>query len=232
MAASSYPHNARKNRVLSFLANNDAPECSRGPRSFLVTLTEIGSPECFVHDPAGDVDMTWWVTAPVCTDLYGHDTGAVPGLDSCAEPNIWRSQLTLELQGPFEWPDECVHLIDCEVIPLARYEIRAVNPGTGDESAPLVVETIARPWPKYWADVCGALYYPDHQWSPPNGVTAMDDVMAAVFYFTNHPYKPHRTWVELADEGPDMVLNFTDIFQIVRGFSGYPYPYPNPSSCP
>ena len=210
---------------MSFLPNN-----LEIPVSFQVELTAVGPPECYTDDPTNDVGTIWWATAPVCTDLYGQDTGAVPRADPCEEPNVWRSQLTLEAQGPFEWPDECVHLIDCEVIPLARYEIWTTIPGTGYQSEFLIVETIEQPGAKCWADVAGI--FDGTQWTPPNGYVGFDDIQTAVFYFTDHPAKSHRTWVELADEGPDMVLNFGDILQLVLAFKGNSYPYANPSSCP
>ena len=40
------------------------------------------------------------------------------------------------------------------------------------------------------------------------------------------------TWVDVDPEVPNAVLNFTDIFQIVQGFKGEPYPFRNPADCP
>ena len=90
--------------------------------------------------------------------------------------------------------------------------------------------TILRPGTKYWADCVGE--WDGTQWTPPNKVVNMDDVMAAVFYFKSAANKPHRTWVEIDDEGVNMVLNFTDIMRIVQGFKGEAYPFSNPADCP
>ena len=60
----------------------------------------------------------------------------------------------------------------------------------------------------------------------------MDDVMAAVQKFQQLENAPHLTWVDLDGEIPNAVLNFTDIFWIVQGFKGEPYPFSDPAECP
>ena len=128
-----------------------------------------------------------------------------------------------------EWPEAVVHVGDCEVVPVATYEIRA----TMDAelfSEPLEVSTIAQPSPKMWGDCVGQLE--GEAWAGPNGVVNMDDIMAAVQRFQQHASAPHLTWVDVDDEVPNAVLNMTDIQRIVRGFKGEPYPFSDPASCP
>ena len=45
-------------------------------------------------------------------------------------------------------------------------------------------------------------------------------------------WAPASVWVDIDPEVPDMVLNFSDIQQIVNAFMGDPYPYSDPEDCP
>ena len=180
--------------------------------------------------------MTWWVTPPVCTDRNGMDvTAEDPGCTGNVDgiPNIWRSRLTTDIQDPMIWPEACIYLADCEVIPIADYDLQATFDPYGDPvpfSEPTRLETIRRPGSKCWADCVGE--WDGAQWAPADGVVNMDDLQAAVFCFMNAENSPHRTWVEIDDEGVNMVVNFTDIQRIVQGFKSESYPFSNPASCP
>ena len=70
------------------------------------------------------------------------------------------------------------------------------------------------------------------EWTVPNGVVNMDDVMAGVQKFKELETAPPLTWVDLDGEVPNTVLNFTDIQMIVNGFKGEPYPFRDPAECP
>ena len=126
------------------------------------------------------------------------------------------------------WPG-VVHVGDCAIVPAAAYEIRPTLDGT-TLSDPLGISTIAQPVPKYWADVVGE--FDGSEWSAPNAVVNMDDVMAGVQEFEQLETAPPLTWVDLDPEVPNGVLNFTDIFRIVQGFKGEPYPFSDPAGCP
>ena len=126
------------------------------------------------------------------------------------------------------WP-AVVHLGDCPIVPAATYEVTA----TMDEayfSAPLTIATIGQPAPKYWADCVGD--FDGSVWTGPNGVVNMDDIMSAVQRFQQLEGAPHLTWVDVHDEVPNAVLNMTDIFYIILGFKGEPYPFSAPGECP
>ena len=131
--------------------------------------------------------------------------------------------------------EDCIHIADCEVIPMATYALRttltplAAEPIFSDD---LLVETIMKPGTKCWADLVGEWEDPPGHWTAPDEVVSMHDLMAAVMYFRIHPNRPHRTWVEVNNRCPDMVLGFGDIQKIVDGFKGRPYPFENPSACP
>ena len=53
------------------------------------------------------------------------------------------------------WP-AVVHVGDCEIVPVAAYDLQATEDGSSF-SEPLEIETIAMPTPKKWADVAGSL---------------------------------------------------------------------------
>ena len=225
-----------------------------------VELLTVGPAECYENDPALAPGSTWWVSRARCTDENNHDvTLADPnctGTGPSGVPNIWRAQLTPGLVchggtnndlpcatdggcpggkcGRSVWPvADCVHIADCEVIPIATYAVRAtVNPlGPASWfSSDLIIGTIQRPGTKCWADVVGSWTGTD--WTCPNQIVNMVDVQAAVFFFKRHPNMPDRTWVELDDESPNMVVNFGDIMQIVNGFQGLPYRFSSPGDCP
>jgi len=163
--------------------------------------------ESCVNDLAGSVGRSWWVgpASPLGNDVH------------------------LLVSEPFrkvsaDWP-AVVHVGDCEVVPQATYAIRAVNTGTGDTSGKLLVSTIDRPGPRYWADgvgslaeyctgslaPCGGEGDPPcaageaciQQWPPPDGVTNFDDVTAALFAFQQAPglTLPATMWVDLHGNG-------------------------------
>ena len=127
------------------------------------------------------------------------------------------------------WPEAVVHAGDCEIVPVATYEIRATFDGV-TLTDPLEIETILRPLPKWWGDCVGE--FNGTTWSAPNGIVNMDDILAAVWKFKQLPEAPPLSWVDVDDEVPDKVVNFTDIHQIVLGFKGEPYPFGDPAGCP
>ena len=212
------PHDRRTNRFLSFLPDDEGT-----PLAYQVELVAVGPAECYDNDPTNDVGLEWWVTEPVCTDTDGNVVSP-----PCTGEDVWRSRLDPNPQPLSVWPQDVVHIADCEVVPIAEYEITAYD-GLGF-SAPQAIGTIQRPDLKCWADCVGE--WDGAQWTPPNQVVNMDDVMAAVFYFKQVANKPHRIWVEVDDEAVNMVLNFTDIQRIVQGFKGETYPFRNPAACP
>ena len=222
------PHDVRKNRILSFLATNPDMEVA-----FQVELTVVGPAECYENDPAGDVGMTWWVSPPVCLDRCGTDVTATDPTctgSHAGQPNLWAARLTVEEQPPMIWPEGVVHIADCEVIPVARYAMRATdNPEDPVFSLDLVIETAQQPGQKCWGDCVGS--FDGTQWHAPDGVVGMDDIQAAVMCFSYHPNRPHRTRAVLYLVEPCFV-NFADIFWLVQAFKADPYPFVRPSDCP
>ena len=189
------PHNARKNRYVSFDPSNSGISVA-----FQIEITASSQ----FPDAVG---VLGWVGQPGENDV---------------------ARFVGEPFFSTDWPT-VVHVADCEVVPVATYEIRATASGN-TFAQPLEVSTIAEPTPKKWADVVGSFL--GAQWEPPNGVVNMDDVMAAVQKFQQLPSAPPMSYVDVDDQVPNMVLNMTDIQQIVAGFKGEPYPFHNPVDCP
>ena len=171
------PHDVRKNRILSFVANNPGTEVA-----FQVELTAVGPAKCYDNDPTADVGMTWWVSAPVCLDRGGFDvTAADPTCTGshAGQPNLWVARLTVEEQPPMSWPDGVIHIADCEVIPVATYAMRATdNLPDPTFSSDLMIGTSGKPEAKCWADCVGR--FDGARWLAPDGVVNMDDIQAAV----------------------------------------------------
>ena len=127
------------------------------------------------------------------------------------------------------WGEDVVHIADCEIVPVATYEIQA----TLDDiifSDPLELPTIARPGIKYWGDVTGE--WDGIRWKGPNGTVNMDDIQVAVRYFQGQPNKPQRHWVDVDPEVPDRVVNMADVFMLVQAFRSAEYPFSGPDACP
>ena len=100
-----------------------------------------------VNDQAGSVGMSWWV-----------------GPKHATEPVHLMVTEPYRLVSP-TWPDP-VSVADCEIVPVATYEVVAVNVDTDAESDPLAVSTAARP-DKYWADCVGSLgMFCTGNWAP------------------------------------------------------------------
>ena len=202
---------------------NGAP--CRGPGDCSQALGESCLPtgESCVNDLFGSVGQSWWVGPP--------DQDGVSRLVS--EPFRHFSD---------NW-GLAVHVGDCEVVPLARYVLRAYD-GT-NFSDPFVVETATRPGDNYWADAVGpfgtfcngdssgAACDPLNNscaggapclgaWTPADGAINFDDIGAAVRLFQSPPgaVLPDMHWVDLhGDNAGDAVVdppNFVTNFADVQ----------------
>ena len=261
------PHDRPKNRAVSFLDQNFptpvglkatltqvsfAAECfNNDPTDSVGEGWWVTKPHC-----VDELNQDVTATDPDCE-----------GIGETGIENIWRAQLTPTpvchggdkwddpceddddcpngLCGRSIWPfeaddpaDNCVHIMDCEIIPMASYELAAArNPlaPTPVFSDPPTVFSTQYPLytpadPKCWSDTVGA--WTGTEWTWPNQVVNMVDVQAAVFFFMRHPNSPHRTWPEINQQDPDMVVNFGDILATVLAFGGGPYQFSAPADCP
>ena len=189
------PHNASKNRYVSF-----APDNAQFRTAFQVEMT--GS--TYFPDSTG---LLGWVGEPEADNI-----------SRLVEEPVFRA-----------WPEEVIHLGDCEIVPVASYEIRATVDAVSFTDA-LGLSTIAQPAPKMWGDCVGD--FGETRWDGPNGVVNMDDIMAAVQKFQQLSTAPPLTCVDVDEQVPNAVLNMTDILQIIQGFKSEPYPFSDPADCP
>lgn len=126
------------------------------------------------------------------------------------------------------WNEPLVHVGACGIVPVAVYDIVATPDGVVF-SDPLAVATILEPSPKLWGDTVGDFA---GSWNGPNGLVNVNDFLAAVQKFQGTAGAPHLTWVDVHDEVPNAVINFTDVFQLLKAFQGDAYPFSLPANCP
>ena len=198
------------------------------------TLTVVGETMnryvSFSPDPAEllayQVELTDSAYFPESTGVLGWVGEPFEAPD---DPGIWIARVVDTAFYADDWPS-VVQVGDCPIVPAATYLIRSTPDGISFVDLPLK-PTIARPNPpKEWADVVGE--FNGTEWTRPNREVNMDDVMASVQKFQRLETAPPLSWVDVDPEAPNAVLNFTDIFQIVQGFKGEPYPFSDPADCP
>jgi len=135
------------------------------------------------------------------------------------------------------WAENPIHVADCEIVPVATYQIRA----TTDEvifSEPLVIGTVPQPLVAgyYYADVVGPVDPITLEYTPPDGYVNVTDISGYLFANQARPKAPHTTWVDLhgvADYQcgdpptgcivPQQILNVSDLQTIIFGYQGQTY---------
>ena len=123
------------------------------------------------------------------------------------------------------WPEEDLHIFDCMIHPVATFEVRAGD-GAGTWSDPLVIATITKPGGKNHGDIVGSF---TGTWQPPEGNMSMNDLMAALQAFGNAATAPPKHWADVHDDGPNQLVNMSDVLLLVNAFGGSAYPY-NPGT--
>ncbi len=214
--------------------NDDIQSCSSGLQCSGGVC--VPTSPCVRHSSVG---LTRWIGQPYdpsCQNDDGSPTG-----DPCAGEEF----LARVVDAPVfrVWPEESLHVGDCEIVPVASYELRATIGGVvlGE---PLTVATIAKPGARHYGDVAGTGtgdLPPLPGFTPPNGVVNVSDFHAYVL--TNQgPSSPsvHPTWVDLHGLGlgsvPNYIINIADLQRILFGFAGDPYTREpsqlDPADCP
>ncbi len=248
------PHDVRKNRYVSIDPNNDEPV---GLKVELVSMRRCsgllsrackvdddceaavpGSGTCIQH-PDVSTAGPWWVQAPQQEQL-----GCLPG--PCGDED-WFTRV--DATPYFDlWTLGTLHIGDCEIIPVASYEIRACLPPDGTVCTdPLTIGTIAQPFvsPGFrgnFGDVAGGVV--GTAFTPPDGFTNVVDVSAYTLtkqnYGTINTPQTHPTWVDLHGPGdgnpPQYIVNVSDVGQILKAFAGDAWTDDpgnmNPGECP
>ena len=137
-----------------------------------------------------------------------------------------------------------VHLTGCPVIPTSFYDIATVS-GSIVSASPLVAATQAKPGSNWHGDCVGV--FTGTEWTAPNGVTSIDDAVAAIKTFQNPSATPgcgtppcNATHTSVTDMEPNLTpgpqinltVNIADVFSIIQGFQGLEYPGPDLTQCP
>ena len=164
----------------------------------------------------------------------------------CA-PIMWFAHLT-ETPVYRVWTESILHITDCQIVPVATYEVVAVD-GGGARSDPLKVGTILNP-NLHYADCVGPASGVPPQWGPPDRIVSVVDIQACKHGIQGEPTVPHTTWLDIhgVKAGPyceppnvdcvvpQQILNVADMQTIQFGFYGQTYtetPGQNdPGSCP
>ncbi len=185
-----------------------------------------GSGTCVEHPDVGTAGP-WWVQAPQQEEL-----GCLPG--PCGDQDWFARVDTV----PFfdVWTLEILHIGDCQMVPVATYEVRACLPPDGTLCGdPLTIGTIGQPFvaPGFrgnYGDVVGPVEdtEPDRYFTPPDRFVNVVDVSAYILtkqnYGTANKPQTHPTWVDLHGLGdgnpPQYILGVSDLQQILKGFSG------------
>ncbi len=183
-----------------------------------------GSGTCIQHSDVGTAGP-WWVQAPQQEPL-----GCIPG--PCGDED-WFARVA---GTPYfdAWTLSTLHIGDCEMVPVATYEISACAPPDGVLcSDPLTIGTIEQPFvsPGFrgnYGDVVGTVDAITEEFTPPDGFTNVVDVSAYILtnqnYGTANKPQTHPTWVDLHGLGdgnpPQYILNVSDMAQILKALVG------------
>ena len=140
------------------------------------------------------------------------------------------------------WTEPVLLVGDCEIIPVAGYDIAATSDGSAF-SPSLTVGTILLPAlnSKLWGDTVGINN--GSEWTPPNQFTNVNDVLGILAYISNAAIRPQFTVANLqaissADSCLNAFVNTADVQISVRAISGDSYGPPNtskitdPALCP
>jgi len=221
------PHNILKNRYIS-IDPRGAGAFNIG-KNFDIRITLSST----LVNGVTAVGSSWWADAPDinCISIVGPTRPATaPNWDACP----------------------VLHLSGCPIIPTSTYDIVAVTGGTVASDPPLVAQTQARPTGSKWFGDCVGQFDPvADAWTPPNGVVAVDDAVAAIKTFQNPSLvgpgcgtppcnATHVSVTDIHPAGfplqpwgtPNNQVDINDVFTIILGFQGIEFPGPAIENCP
>ncbi len=231
--AASGEHAARKNRFISI---DPTPN---GSTKIAVEVRLSSMKRC-----SGDLSRS-------CRDSLDCTGGAAP----CVEhPQVgavlgWlsapgRNRVVRVVESPVYrfWFEDLVHVGDCQIVPVASYELRSTPDGV-TFSDPLVIGTIRKPDVRHYGDVAGGVDVGTGEYTRADGFVNIIDIQAYLHTVQNYPNSSpyvHRTWVDLhgLDPGtaPNYIINIADLQRIKFGFQGRTYTQTpeqlDPADCP
>ncbi len=195
-----------KSRVISFVPQNVGEQTA-----IRVTHTATG--------------FQWWLGAPEDISENGGSRQPLnPFPNFKAAPLQCTSYYT-------DWGalGETIHVYGPDVVPSATYDVQVLH-DTCDEndeslfSAPLTVSTAK------WGDIVGLLGCPHP--SAPEGMVLIVDVTAVADKFSSKACSVIKARADVEPELLDMLINITDMMEVVAAFQSVPYPFSDPQACP
>ncbi len=213
LAATGYPHEATKNRYISFVPN---PLNAGALMGYQVTHVDSG--------------QSWFISTPRTTPVTIDGLG-LTYLVSDANPPLYDFGA-----------EPIIHVGGCMIAPDETYEVRATTDGIGFTNAITVITTPQPNNSRFWADVAGAFstngdattipVTPADSWPPPDDILNGNDNVA-VQRGTTGVDAPHITWTDIHPETPDRVTNGNDLLRVTNAFAVgtgvefYPFNHPD-----
>ncbi|UCE60207.1 MAG: hypothetical protein JSU63_00365 [Phycisphaerales bacterium] len=167
--------------------------------------------------------------------MFCTDEGWIARLSSTIHFQAWNAYGVVD--------SNLLHISDCQIIPVATYQIRACYPPDGAIcSDPITVATIARPL--IGPDAAGSFGDVAGQTDPGTGNFTWPDGLANVFdlwalKMSMFGGGAHATWMDVAGGGvgcrTDYMVTAVDLATLRLGLGGTPYTggdCSNPGSCP
>ena len=132
-----------------------------------------------------------------------------------------------------DWGSSIIYVADADIVPAATYSVQALQEGV-DVSAEFLYSQppIAIATHHLWGDVAGSVDAITLEWTPPNSLRNVNDVVALIHNFGERPNAPHFSWVDIAGEIPNGFVNVSDVQHVLLAFKNGPYPFSTPSPCP
>jgi len=126
------------------------------------------------------------------------------------------------------WTEPVVHAGGCLISPVASYDVRATANAGASFTLPVTIHTINQPIEaRWWGDTVGS--FNGTEWTPPQGVTNIDDVVAIIRGWQVKPNAPHNSVTDVEPQVLNRVININDAFQVILAFQGDPYPFGCPN---
>lgn len=112
-------------------------------------------------------------------------------------------------------------------MPVATYSIVGTN--LVDDATLLELPIIFKPGVNLSAHCVGI--FDGTRWTPPQGTTNIGDAVAAIKTWQNNGSTTHLSRVDVENEQVNHVVNINDVFMIIKGLKGEPYPFSDPQDC-
>ncbi|MFQ5590895.1 MAG: S8 family serine peptidase [Phycisphaerae bacterium] len=231
------PHNVPKSRYISIDPTVAAPvpvairvELASMKRcSSMPALTcrvdgdcPMGTAPCTEHPHTGH---TGWVGVP--WDASCMDEDGVPNGAPCTGEFVARVESAPTYRV---WTEDPLHIGDCEIVPVATYDVRLTADGLVFSDR-LVLGTTRKPGALHFGDVVGAgtgALPPLAGFTPAQGVVNITDVQAVQLTIQGDSTpSAHFTWVDVHGLGlgsaPNSIINVADVQRVLFGFAGTAY---------